>query len=59
MASKFVDETDMRIELRKASDSLSDTRHTDEHQAGDAFIEDRLDLLKTINVESVCLIHDD
>jgi hypothetical protein len=59
MASDLVDETDMRVEPRKASDSLFVTRHTDEHQAGDAFIEDRLDLLKTINVESVCLIHDD
>jgi hypothetical protein len=51
--AEFMNKTDARVELRKAGDSLLETGHANEHQAGVTLVEDGPYLLKTVHVKSV------
>jgi hypothetical protein len=57
--TELMNKTDARVELRKARDSLFETGHPNEHQAGGTLIENGPYLLKTVHVKSVCLVHED
>jgi hypothetical protein len=54
-----MNETDTRVELRKASDALLDAGHADQDHAHVAAVEDGPHLFETVHLQSVGLIDDD
>ena len=52
-----MNKTDPRVELRIASQSLLQTRHTNQYQADASRIEDRSHLLKTGHFKAIGFIH--
>jgi hypothetical protein len=54
-----MDEPDARVELRKTSDPLLNTRHAYEHHASRAFVKDGSHLFETVHLETIGLIHQD